>query len=82
MMLQAMDSSHVSLVALNLRSDGFQLFRADRPFSMGMNLNHMAKMLKCAGKDDTLTMRADEASDLVTFLFESPGEEPLAGRMH
>lgn len=78
MMLQAMDSSHVSLVALNLRSDGFQLFRADRPFSMGMNLNHMAKMLKCAGKDDTLTMRADEASDLVTFLFESPGNERLA----
>jgi hypothetical protein len=39
--LQAMDSSHVSLVALSLRSDGFEHFRADRSFSMGMNLNNM-----------------------------------------
>lgn len=33
--LQAMDSSHVSLVALLLRSDGFEHFRCDRTFSMG-----------------------------------------------
>lgn len=33
--LQAMDSSHVSLVALTLRSDGFEMFRCDRTFSMG-----------------------------------------------
>jgi len=33
--LQAMDSSHVSLVALQLRSDGFEHFRCDRTFSMG-----------------------------------------------
>ena len=33
--LQAMDSSHVSLVSLQLRSDGFEHFRCDRTFSMG-----------------------------------------------
>lgn len=42
-----MDSSHVSLVALTLRSDGFEHFRCDRNFSMGLNLNNMDKMLKC-----------------------------------
>lgn len=72
--LQAMDSSHVSLVALNLRSDGFEHFRADRSFSMGMNLNNMSKMLRCAGRDDIITMRADDSSDAVTFMFESPCE--------
>lgn len=36
--LQAMDSSHVSLVSLNLRSDGFETYRCDRNLSMGMNL--------------------------------------------
>lgn len=41
-----MDSSHVSLVALSLRSDGFEHFRCDRNFSMGLNLNNMDKMLK------------------------------------
>ena len=44
--LQAMDSSHVSLVALNLKADGFEHFRCDRPISMGMNLGNMAKCLK------------------------------------
>ena len=33
--LQAMDSSHVSLVSLNLRSDGFEYYRCDQPLSMG-----------------------------------------------
>ena len=39
MSLQAMDSSHVSLVSLMLRSDGFDTFRCDRNMSMGINLS-------------------------------------------
>jgi len=30
-------------------------------------------MLKCAGNDDAITMKADDAGDTVTFMFESPG---------
>ncbi len=44
--LQAMDSSHVSLVALLLRADGFEHYRCDRGLSMGMNLANFSKMLK------------------------------------
>ena len=44
--LQAMDSSHVSLVSLLLRADGFEHYRCDRSLSMGMHLGNMAKMLK------------------------------------
>lgn len=36
--LQAMDNSHVSLVSLNLKSDGFDKYRCDRSLTMGMNL--------------------------------------------
>lgn len=43
--LQAMDSSHVSLVALLLRSDGFEHYRCDRSLSMGMNLANMVRAL-------------------------------------
>lgn len=39
--LQAMDSSHVSLVALLLRSDGFEHYRCDRNMTMGVNLANM-----------------------------------------
>lgn len=32
-----------------------------------------SKMLKCAGNEDAITMKADDAGDVVAFLFESPG---------
>lgn len=69
-----MDSSHVALVALLLRSEGFEHYRCDRNLSLGMNLNNMAKMLKCAGNEDIVTIKADDASDSVTFMFESPSK--------
>ena len=72
--LQAMDSSHVALVALLLRAEGFEHYRCDRNISMGMNLNNMSKMLKCAGNDDIITIKADDGSDTVTFMFESPSK--------
>ncbi|WAQ96424.1 PCuncharacterized, partial [Mya arenaria] len=52
--LQAMDSSHVSLVSLNLRSEGFDTYRCDRNLSMGINLGSMAKIIRCAGNDDIM----------------------------
>ncbi|CAL9104338.1 hypothetical protein MUK42_10520 [Musa troglodytarum] len=76
--LQAMDSSHVALVALLLRSDGFDHFRCDRNRSMGMNLNHVAKLLRCAGNDDIITLKADDDGDTVTFMFESPKQDKIA----
>jgi len=45
--LQAMDSSHVSLVALLLRSDGFEHYRCDRNMTMGMNLTNMVRRGSC-----------------------------------
>merc|ERR1711935_490685 len=76
--LQAMDSSHVSLVALLLRSDGFEHYRCDRNMTMGMNLSNMSKMLKCAGNDDIITMKADGTGDVVTFMFESPDQDKIS----
>lgn len=76
--LQAMDNSHVSLVSMNLRSDGFDKFRCDRNLSMGMNLTSMSKILKCAGNDDIITMKAQDNADTVTFVFESPNQEKVS----
>lgn len=72
-----MDNSHVSLVSLTLRSDGFDKYRCDRNLSMGMNLASMAKILKCANNDDTLTMKAQDNADVVTFMFESQNQEKV-----
>jgi len=71
LMLQAMDSSHVSLVSLNLRAEGFEKYRCDRNLSMGMNMASLAKVLKCANNDDVVTIKASDTADNVTFTFES-----------
>ena len=34
-------------------------------------------MLKCAGNEDIITMKADDTGDVVTFMFESPGKRLL-----
>lgn len=78
MNLQAMDSSHVSLVSLCMRSDGFDTYRCDRNISMGINLGSMSKILRCAGNDDAVTVKAGDNADTVTFVFESPNAEKVS----
>lgn len=73
-----MDSSHVSLVALKLRSDGFEQFRCDRATSMGMKLKNLSTVLKCAGGEDSVTLRAAEDGDVLSFTFEAPGGERVS----
>lgn len=48
-LLQAMDTSHVCLVTMLLRSDGFDHYRCDRPVTLGVKLASLAKLLKFAG---------------------------------
>ncbi|KAK3089241.1 hypothetical protein FSP39_002044 [Pinctada imbricata] len=76
--LQAMDNAHVALVAVNLRSDGFETYRCDRNLSMGMSLTSMSKILKCASNDDVITIKANDNADTVTFMFESPNNEKVS----
>jgi proliferating cell nuclear antigen len=39
-----------------------------------MSLGNLAKILKCAGNDDIVTLKAADDGDTVTFMFESPSE--------
>jgi len=70
--LQALDASHVSLVALMLRAEGFHHFRADRNISLGINLGALSKILKCAGNEDIITLKAEDNGESVTLMFENP----------
>ena len=73
--LQAMDSSHVALVSLLLKSNAFESFRCERNLSLGINIGSMSKILKCASNDDAITIRADDNVDTVSFVFESPKQD-------
>ena len=69
--LQAMDSSHVSLVSILLKSDCFDPFRCDRNITIGLNIPSATKILKCAGNDDSIKITAEDSADTVMFVFES-----------
>jgi len=75
--MQSMDGSHVCLVAFNLRADGFDHFRCDRPLTLGINLGNLAKILKCSGSNDIITMKADDNGDTLTLMFESEKQDRI-----
>lgn len=71
MSLQAMDSTHVVLVMLLMRADGFEKYRCDRTMPVGVNMATLSKVIKCAGNDDAITIRADDGGETINFVFES-----------
>lgn len=78
MSIQAMDSSHVSLVQVVLRANGFDHYRCDRGLALGFNSVNLGKILKCAGNDDILTLKAEDTQDNLTLMFESPNQDRIS----
>lgn len=76
--VQSMDNSHVALVALVLRETAFQDFKCDRPVSLGMNIEALAKVLKMCGEKDSLKIHADNGADHVSFQTQSNSEDKIA----
>ncbi|CAH1759490.1 749_t:CDS:2 [Entrophospora sp. SA101] len=71
--LQAMDNSHVALISLLLSSEIFATYRCDRGFSLGVNLTSLNKLLRCAGNDDSITLKADDNSpETLSMSFSAP----------
>ncbi|KAI9461874.1 proliferating cell nuclear antigen [Russula earlei] len=76
--LQAMDNSHVALVAVKLHADGFALFRCDRPIPLGVNLGSLTKVLKCAKDDDKCTLKAADDGDVLSLKYEAHRADRVA----
>ena len=72
---QAMDLSHVALVSLNLKSDGFQDYRADKNIPLGIKLVNLHKILKCADNSDVLTLECDDDPQQLTIKFDSQSQD-------
>lgn len=71
MRLQAMDNSHVALVAVNLKSEGFKDYRCDRPITLGVNMASLTKVLKCAKDDDEIILSATDATDILNLVYNA-----------
>merc|ERR1712026_437791 len=77
--LQAMDSAHVCLVAVSLEADGFDKYSCDRSMSLGVDMESMNKVLKCAAKDDIIEISANGTNpDKLKFTFEDTGQERIS----
>lgn len=72
--MQAMDPSHVALVNLSLKAEGFQDYRADKTFPLGIKLANLHKILKCAGNDDIITLECEDEPSQLTLKFESQNQ--------
>ena len=66
-----MDNSHVALVAVNLEAAGFKKYRCDRPMPLGVNLNSLTKVLRCAKDDDLCTIKATDDVDVLNLVYEA-----------
>lgn len=73
-----MDNSHVALVSMILKAESFSPFRCDRNLALGINLTSLTKVLRAAQNEDILTLKAEDAPDVVNLVFESSETDRLS----
>jgi proliferating cell nuclear antigen len=72
--LQAMDSSHVALVAMHIDSNhGFDQFSCASNLTLGVNLGSIQKIMKCGDSNDVLTLKTNSENTELKFQFENSG---------
>merc|ERR1712226_502209 len=76
--VQSMDSSHVALVSLMLRESAFADFKCDRPTSLGMNIESLAKIFKMCGPNDSLKLAYQNDADTLNFQCECSSDDRIA----
>lgn len=76
--LQAMDNSHVALVAMHLKTEGFALYRCDRNIALGINLSSLQKVLRAAQNEDNLILKAEDTPDVLSLVFENTENDRIS----
>jgi proliferating cell nuclear antigen len=75
--MEAMDSSHISLVSLFLQKSGFQLYRINKNFVMGISMETLVTILKNTADKDMVTIKKEDDSDEVTFVMEATDQDRI-----
>jgi proliferating cell nuclear antigen PCNA len=73
-----MDNSHVALVSMMLKAETFSPYRCDRNVALGVNLTSLTKVLRAAQNEDILTIKAEDAPDVLNLVFESSENDRLS----
>jgi len=59
-------------------SNSFDEYRCDKKISLGLNLQNLQKILKCAKKGDSVALKAEDEGDSINITFDSEGERTRA----
>lgn len=70
-----MDMSHVALVALHLKADEFTSYKLHKNHALGVKLQNLHKILKCANSNDMIALECDEDPSQLLIKFESPNHD-------
>lgn len=74
--IQAMDSSHVCLVSVNMYAKDagfFDAFECGEAKTLGVNVTNFLRALKCAAPDDRVRIRADIETGVMAMAFDGDG---------
>lgn len=66
-----MDNSHVALVSVRLERAGFSKYRCDQRTRLGVNMNSIVKILKCAKDDDVCTLKVADDANILYLTYEA-----------
>ncbi len=69
MVMQAMDSAHVSMTQLILPAHGFEEYLCEKSLNVGVNFDMMWKVIKGERNDTSVVMRTKEGADTLNFEF-------------
>jgi proliferating cell nuclear antigen len=69
MFIQTMDSSHVSIVEINLPASWFDQYKVDEPITIGVNSTVLFKILSTREKSQVVTMQLENESDNLLMSF-------------
>ena len=76
--VQAMDASHVALISLFLHREGFEHYECERDQSIGVSMNNLSKIIKCAENDDSIVFRVDRNASQLQLIFEGKKEDKIS----
>ncbi|AEA39093.1 proliferating cell nuclear antigen (nucleomorph) [Cryptomonas paramecium] len=76
--LKSVDQSHVAVVCLSLKAEGFDYFHCEKPITLGVKLSSLYTMLKCASNDDSVTISCKNPKKVLSFLFESRSSDRVS----
>jgi len=61
-----------------LKAEMFNPFRCDRNIALGINLTSLTKVLRAAQNEDILTLKAEDAPDVVNLTFDNTESDRLS----